>query len=298
MNQDNKRYKICINLTQNDQLITNYSDDITCINIIDMANRIIKILNNRFKLVQGIFNYMILQKTFNTEQYGVKIVLKNIQDESSIITTIIIIMNDIYLSLSNEISVFCYQFTQNNRSPDDKDTVYYLTPKTRLDDIYDNVSWSFSIDSFSQVYKDSGETIHNIVNNCIQGANMFIGIGGESGYYFKANKDKFKNAQLFTNSIYIYEDCKHANYNCELVDYTIFDLIKYYSDDCTLLVNISKNGLRGLAKIINGLNFKQIIYIGCTEESIRKDIDALSNYNVINRYVLPNNRYILDLNKY
>ena len=51
-------------------------------------------------------------------------------------------------------------------------------------------------------------------------------------------------------------------------------------------MNISRKGLKELAKQINKMNFVQIIYIGCCDESVERDIRNLDRYEVKDNYKL------------
>ena len=48
-------------------------------------------------------------------------------------------------------------------------------------------------------------------------------------------------------------------------------------------MNISRHGLRNLSHQIVTMNFRQIIYIGCCDEAINKDIDVLKEKYSINK---------------
>lgn len=290
----NKRYKICINFHNNEKLVTSYIDTITHSDIINVANKIIDYIGTLDNSI--IFNYMIIQRTFNTGQIGVKFVLRYLNNDPYYL------IKDIYSHICNYVRVCCYQWTIDNKSPKDDSITTYInieqsSTNNLLTDIYDGIYWSYSIDSFSQIYRESSEEIHKLVNKEIMKSTNFIGIGGEMGYYAKANKDKFKNILLFTNSQSIYNDSLKEKQVCELVDYNIFELDNYYKDDSVLLINISKNGLKRLAIQINKLNFKQIIYISCNSVSLSKDLGIMTNYNTIVSYNIPNGRTVSILHK-
>jgi hypothetical protein len=168
----------------------------------------------------------------------------------------------------------------------------------RLTDIYDGVSWSFDIDSFSQIFKESAEEIHRIVNLELIDANSFIGLGGEMGYYAKANQRKFQQVALFTNSQSIHSDCVNADQPCTLVNYDTFNLLDHHTtNDSVLLINISKNGLKRLATQVNDLPFKQIIYISCDSKSLERDIKLMPNYARSKHYPIIHSRSVSILTK-
>lgn len=283
IDNENKRYKICINFHNNKKLVTSYTDTITHSDIINVANKIIDYIGTLDTSIM--FNYMIIQRTFNTGQIGVKFVFRYLNDDPYDL------IKNIYSHICNYVIVCCYQWTTDNKSPKDDDAIKSFT-NSRLTDISDGVYWSYSIDSFSQIYKESSEEIHKIVNKEIIQSTNFIGIGGEMGYYAKANRDKFKNISLFTNSQSIYNDSLNEKQICELVDYNIFELNNYYRDDSVLLINISKNGLKRLTIQINKLHFKQIIYISCNPTSLSKDLKIMTNYKKEICYNIPNGRTV------
>jgi hypothetical protein len=187
-----KRHKICINLHDKDQgLIEKYSDNITCSDLIELANEFIKYVNLSFSKLHFIFNYIELQKTFNTEQFGINIAFRECSMTPETFA------NEILKGIGTSFDVFSYQYTKDSSSPTNNTSKFYLTENKSLIDNYRGIEWSVNMDSFTQCYPKQGEEIHKIVNGMVDSKfDLFVGIGGEMGYYAKANKDKFLNCKI------------------------------------------------------------------------------------------------------
>lgn len=113
----------------------------------------------------------------------------------------------------------------------------------------------------------------------------YIGLGGEMGYYAKSNKEYFNVTKCFTNSV-----------ECFKIDYNKLNLKNYIYRKSVMLINISKRGLTNLQNLIQQINyliFDQILYIGCSLDTVEKDEKSLRpEYKLERRYVLiftPNN---------
>lgn len=233
--------------------------------------QIIKLLNIVLQYNTSNYSQIIIQKCFNTDNFGILFVSNdnNIHD-----------LKYLYEQLK-QFSVFGYMLN---------DDIYYLSKNKVLVDIFDNSEYSYSIGSFTQTNKYSCDIIHDFINNNIIKNNCnFLGIGGEMRYYAHHNKQFLNNIQLCTDNKYIYTDCDH--FKCDLVDYKILDIGTYYLDNTILLINISKKGLGHLAKQINNMMFEQILYIGCSQKYVEKDIQNLNNYIIVS-----NNYFNIDDN--
>lgn len=296
----NLRIKTSINLFIDNKIISKYSDNISSIDIIRIANKIIfKLQNYKYK---DILKYMVVQKSLNTDQYGIKIVLNN---KINLTQNIIISLENIYLNIKEYIYIFAYQY---------KDKTIYISKSKRFNDIFDNCQWSYSIDSFVQSNQLSANIIHKTINswiyNSILSSNRYyLGIGGEMGYYCSSLYNKLYNIKgdikedikgvCLTNSKSIYEDNIHnfslyrqkhifGKIKIDIVDYKNINISKYDIDsNYTLLLNISRKGLTNLDNLksqILSYKFKQIIYIGCSKKTIIQDFEYLNNVYMINKY--------------
>lgn len=276
------RNKICINFFSNGNFIDSYKDNITSPEIISLANKIISLTPREI-----IFNYMIIQKTINTNQFGVKLVFKNCKSDPREYAWKIFDVVD-----AVGVKVFCYMYTHNKSSPSIKDPIYYLSSEQKLEDVYDNFPWKFSMDSFTQ--NCFTEEIHRTVNDLLIEANTFVGLDGESGYYYSANKHQYNYEILFTDSQFIWNDLQEMKLNCNLVNYTKLYLKDFiFDNDKVLLINISKHGLPlNLSEQINTMNFKQIVYISCDKESLIRDVKILSSYCVSDLVTFEDKRFV------
>lgn len=277
MEETNNMIKICVNMFINDKFIGEYDDAITNKYLIAKINNFINTVshfNNKN------ISYCYFQKSNVSNDYAI---LMAITKQFNNLREIETLLGD------NNLVAFGY-FLQNNGSD-----VTYLTKKTRLTNNYYNFNWDVSINSFIQANAKTSSILHETVMKYIleYGDYRFFGIGGESPIYEKMfrsqTKSQFNSGHTknicVTNSKNIYDDAIFNNnqLNIHLVDYNNFELVKYIDNPTKyiLLVNISTNGLRDLAKQINEMHFIGIIYIGCSNDAIRRDINNLSNYKII-----------------
>ena len=274
--QKNYRIKICVNFfDKNKTHIRSYNDNITCQYLLEKINIFIDILiksNNRN------ISYAVFQKSNYKKEYGVIITMINLNDED---IDIISNFND------EELIVKGYSSLNNQHHK-----IVYIGQEKHLTNFYYDFIWKQSLQSFIQTNTSVSNEIHQTVDRLLNKDNInskldnFYGLGGEMGVYYYRNKNSFKKGTCFTNSKEIYEDyiLNTGDDNVYLVDYDKFSLKNYLDthSNNVLVINISRNGLKELAVQINKLNFKQIIYIGCSEKTVRKDANNLSRY-VINQ---------------
>lgn len=246
------RIKICVNF--NNQV---YTDTITDKFLLSKIECFCKTLKNE-KVLYGYF-----QKSNYNNHYSIVLVCSPDIE--------IVYLEEIYHNiLDDDLYVFGYQFK------DQHNNITYLSKETKLDYNYYGFIWHVSPSSFIQVNLKASEYIHHLVQELIcKDANHFCGLGGEMGIYAKAFS---KNFTCLTNSRDIYEDCilNLGNDNVNIVDYDMVNLNDYmHYQDQILVINISRNGLRNLAEQIVKINFKQIIYIGCCDKAVSRDLDIL-----------------------
>ena len=290
------RIKICINFQKNGQFIPSYDDKITDNRIICLSNFILK------KIDSGDhekFNYMILQKVYHADIFGIKIIFRYTINDPFFMA------RDLYNRIKSKytVNVFCYQFTKDNISPTYETPIYYITKDTRLCDVFDKTEWSYQIDSFVQSNYEEGQLVHNLVNTWMNKNNYnYLGLGGETGYYGYHNRLFLKKIIFLTNSHYIYKDNifnldRVENKEIYLVNYKNL-YMKNYIDDTNwiLVINISKKGLEQLSEQILECNFKQIIYIGCCQKYVDKDISILaSKYKIDKKMQIGSNNSLIYL---
>jgi len=250
----NYRIKICVNFDGKP-----YHDTITNPYLLNKINQFI---NHNFKV-----KYAYFQKSNIYQEYGIII---SDGDYDTIYNKI---------KSDTELQVFGYY--------NEKKEIEYLTTETRIRNKYYNFDWKLSINGFVQPNPYIGQIIREIVDEMIikDTEYTFYGLGGESGMY--SYKYHFNKSFCLTNSKAIYDDYKsniHDN-QIQLIDYEKDQLKKYIENDNKkiLLVNISRNGLRGLAKQIIEMNFDQIIYIGCCDKAVGHDIEILQKKYKINK---------------
>ena len=273
----NYRIKICVNFIVNDKQIDSYNDLITDETLLKNINGFITILkeaNANNDIMYGQF-----QKSNNSDNYGLIIYVSKDYSAQQI--------NEIYQKLEQDkdLCVFGYSIVNSN-----KNTVKYLTEKTRITNKYYDFYWPVSITGFIQAHPDIGNIIHRIVDKWIKKDTKYFGLGGETPVYIKKNKNKYENICL-TDSEAIYYDCVNnsgSDITCFHVNYKTVKLTDYVKNsEYTLIVNIGRAGLTDLTKQIINMEFRQIIYVGCCDNAVMKDINNLSKkYEVKQRKIL------------
>ena len=259
----NYRLKICVNLCR----ISEYHDAITNLFLLKQINQFIKIIKGLTLTIQ----YAYFQKSNFTDEYGILFVPAVPNDFDQLYQK---------LKVDNNLRVLGYKIQDNK--------VTYLTQNTRLPNYYYTFVWQISIDAFIQSHPEIHQHIHTLVDCWLikDKKYTYYGIGGESGIYYKDNIDKFETSLCLTNSEAIYNDyiCNMNDNRTMLVNYDNMELNVYMTAKYKILVvNISRNGLKDLAKQIIELDFDQIIYIGCSYKAIEQDSNILIKKYKINR---------------
>lgn len=268
--KENYRIKICVNFICNNTLIKTYKDNITDNYLLFKINIILHLLQ--------LFNindipYAYFQKSNYSDYYSILFHLNLNLDEK---------INSFFKEILKDENLRVLAYLHNSKNP------IYITKEMRLPYRHYHFIWYCSIDSFIQINPETSEQTHNIVEEFLikdRNINLYC-LGGEMGIYGKKFRDDYKEIKCLTNSSPIYHDyCYNQNdNNCLLVDYNNLQLSTIINTtNNILIVNISRNGLKDLAKQICLLNFKQIIYIGCCKEAIIKDMNILKEKYKVNR---------------
>jgi len=258
------------------------SVDPTIINIYNMINiNIVKFIESK---QYKIFNSITIW--YENNQLGIVI---NFDNKISIDDLILISYVKLIVFIPNipDLQILAYK---NNTY--DSDIIYIYKNNT-----FDISNYKMSINSFRQPYFDISNLVNNMVRTELQNNHSmnFFGLGGECGLICKQNIDLIKKYYLITDNVNIYQDFLLNGFEqhyTELVKYPELDE-KYWSnstyDDWLLFVNISKTGLKHMAKYIK--IFKKIVYIGCDKKTINSDIA-----NLLNHYVLRETMQIMTNN--
>lgn len=274
----NYRIKTCVNFLRKGNLIESYTDKITDDYLLNKINNILNILKiNDLKIP-----YAYFQKSNYSDEYGILFSLNSYDNRTALFFDNI--LND------NNLRVVCYNIITISKKSE------YYSQEQKLPYKYYDFIWYVSIDSFIQVNPETSDQIHKTVDSLIlkdkDKKYNYYGLGGEMGVYAKKIKDHCNQIKCITNSEAIYSDYQVniGDKNCVLVDYDTIKLVDIFTDveNSILLVNISRNGLRGLARQIKTMNFKQIIYIGCCDEAVNRDISELKQGYEINKIVKIN----------
>jgi len=258
------RIKVCANYD------LRYDDNVTNLWLLEKIKKLYTFATKQIK-------YAIFQKSNIYNYYGILLVLNFIDD--NIMEIFKYVKNDLTLK------VFAYKI-------ENSEDIYYLTENKYIVDRYFENDYKISMSSFIQADLNSANKIHVIVNNNIDKDANIIGLGGLS--YIYMNKLNSNNIFL-TNSISIYNDSiENGIVNSNLIDYSnltlkLNDDIKY-----TLIINISKSGLKNLVyDILNIPNIDKIIYIGCSKKIIDKDHNIIiTKYKLISTWSYLTMNYI------
>lgn len=266
----NYRIKICVNFLKNDSLIQSYNDTITDEYLLKKINDIIRLLRiYKFKKI----SYAYFHKSNFNNNYGILFALTQYNEE---------ITDFFNYLLLNDRELIIIGYTIINKLKQ----ITYHTKAQRLGYRYYDFIWPVSIDGFIQVNPETANQVHDTVDRLLvrNSTYVYYGLGGEMAVYAKKYEKEFKDTLCITNSEIIRNDylANMDNSKCSLVDYNTVKLDEIFVDpNSVLLVNISRHGLRNLAKQINILKFKQIIYIGCCDEAIIRDHkELIKSYNL------------------
>ena len=281
-----ERIKICVNFlysADTEHSINSYTDKITNCYLLNKINKFIHYLNhNNIQHIQ----YAYFQQSKN--EYSILFYSENIQ-EIVYIKEIV----DIQDYTDEDLRVFAYFDMQKK--------IKYITSERRLNYKYYDFIWKTSLTSFIQPNSVIGEYVHEKVKNILMESKEieeFCGLGGEMGMYSKLFLKFSKSTKTLTDSQSIYEDCQTNNVSSYLVDYKTVQLKDYFHSDRKkiLIVNISRNGLKDLAYQLVDIIFDKIIYIGCSEKSVHRDMEIMkTKYDIIER-IQKDNIFIIILN--
>jgi 23S rRNA (uracil1939-C5)-methyltransferase len=208
-------------------------------------------------------------------------------------------LKSINLKFVSEIMIRCIQDKimvniKSSRITDDIrnincDSLYinnkFIKGKEYLIDEINNYKFSIYPESFYQVNKEGMTNIYNkaleyIFNNKTL-LDLYCGTG-TIGIWLGDNYKEITGIEINKDSI------KNANINKELNN---LNNIKFICGDAktakgkydTIVVDPPRNGLsNSVIKFLNNSNAKKIIYISCNPKTLKRDIDLLDNYDLIN----------------
>ncbi len=159
---------------------------------------------------------------------------------------------------------------------------YIKGEKYLIDNVLD---YKFSIypNSFYQVNKEGMISIYNEALNNISNSNSLLDLYCGTGTIGIWMNKKFKNI----TGLEINKDAiKNANINKELNN---IKNIKFICDDAknikgsfdTIIVDPPRSGLsKDVISFLNNSKSKQVLYISCNPNTLKRDIDVLNNYNL------------------
>lgn len=257
------RLKICVNFISQSNLISFYTDMITDSYLLTRINNVVSILNQTNTKI----DYAYFQRSNYCLDYGILFsslppILDKLKEDYNLKVIAYNPINPIYLTIEKRLNYLQYDFI-------------YATLLT----------------TFIQVNPDTSTKLHQKVEKMIIKNINFYGLGGEIGIYSKRFKNKFSTTKCITNCKSICEDYQYnVDNSCLLVDYEKVNLSDIFTDskNSTLLVNISRNGLRGLVKQVLNLDFPQIVYIGCDLKAVQRDIEILQVKYKVNINIIDN----------
>ncbi len=192
------------------------------------------------------------------------------------------INNEIMINLNGQIkdksilNIKCDSLYQNNK---------YVKGKEYLIDEINEFKFSIFPNSFYQVNKEGMQEIYDKAAYYIGKGNSLLDLycgTGTIGIWVSDNYKEITGIEINKDSI------KNANINKELNN---LKNIKFICGDAktakgkydTIVVDPPRNGLsNSVIKFLNNSNAKKIIYISCNPKTLKRDIDLLDNYDLIN----------------
>lgn len=286
-----KRYrsKIAINFHQSGKLLTEYDDEISSPSLISVANTILRCLKP-VMFFHEFLNYMVIEASQDGNNYAVKIVFMKNPAEDYVQKV---------LSLIDPRYIISYNV--------DRSRCISIGKRRAFDDEIDGLRWSHRPESFIQPIPEVGRIVRETIGKWLIPGSDYIGLGGESGYFGLKHADHLAKQILMTSSPDIFSDYveNHRGRNTTVwqIDYGTFDFTIFQEEITStsiLLINISRTGLGKMMTSLLNRKFKQILYIGCSERYVWRDVEQLlSQYRIKNmlEIKLPNgnSEYVFDL---
>lgn len=171
----------------------------------------------------------------------------------------------------------------------DCDSLYlnneYIKGKEYLIDEINGFKFSIFPNSFYQVNKECMIEIYNKAKEYAGKDNSLLDLycgTGTIGIWLSDNYKEITGIEINKDSI------KNANINKELDN---LNNIKFICGDAkiakgkydTIIVDPPRNGLsNSVIKFLNNSNAKKIVYISCNPKTLKRDINLLDNYELIN----------------
>lgn len=163
----------------------------------------------------------------------------------------------------------------------------FISGEKYLIDEINNLKFSIYPNSFYQVNKEVMTNIYNKAKEYAGLGNNLIDLYCGTGTIGLWLKDNFKNItgiEINNSSI------KNANINKELnnaknINFKLGDasiINKYINNIDTTLVDPPRAGLsKSVINTLNNSKSNKIVYISCNPKTLKRDIDKLDNYNII-----------------
>ena len=174
----------------------------------------------------------------------------------------------------NILNIECDSLYQNN---------HYVKGKEYLIDEINNYKFSIYPESFYQVNKEGMTNIYNkaleFINNNKTLLDLYCGTG-TIGIWLNNKFDSITGVEINESSI------KNANINKKLnklnnIEFICSDAKNIEGVFDTIVVDPPRNGLsKDVIKYLNESNTKEIVYISCNPNTLKRDIDMLDKYKV------------------
>ena len=159
----------------------------------------------------------------------------------------------------------------------------YVKGKEYLIDEINNYKFSIYPESFYQVNKEGMTNIYNkaleFINNNKTLLDLYCGTG-TIGIWLNNKFDSITGVEINESSI------KNANINKKLnklnnIEFICSDAKNIEGVFDTIVVDPPRNGLsKDVIKYLNESNTKEIVYISCNPNTLKRDIDILDKYEV------------------
>ena len=159
----------------------------------------------------------------------------------------------------------------------------YVKGKEYLIDEINNYKFSIYPESFYQVNKEGMTNIYNkaleFINNNKTLLDLYCGTG-TIGIWLNNKFDSITGVEINESSI------KNANINKKLnklnnIEFICSDAKNIEGVFDTIVVDPPRNGLsKDVIKYLNESNTKEIVYISCNPNTLKRDIDMLDKYKV------------------
>lgn len=155
--------------------------------------------------------------------------------------------------------------------------------KTLIDNI-NGIKYNISPNSFYQINQEGMITIYNKAKEYIKKGNKLLDLycgTGTIGIYLKDNFNEIIGCEINPSSIKDANENKNLN-KIKNINFILNDAKNIKGNFDSIILDPPRSGLsKDVINFLNNSTSKNIVYISCNPKTLKRDIDLLSNYELI-----------------